>query len=75
MGMGGMAGMAGMGGVGGAPKQQGRGVGGGGGGQTRVDANSMNRLIKTKQLRNKLAKKKQQEKSSKENVQTVVEDE
>jgi hypothetical protein len=75
MGMGGMAGMAGMGGMGGAPKQQGRGVGGGGGGQTRVDANSMNRLIKTKQLRNKLAKKKQQEKSSKENVQTVVEDE
>jgi len=75
MGMGGMAGMAGMGGVGGAPKQQGRGIGGGGGGQTRVDANSMNRLIKTKQLRNKLAKKKQQEKSSKENVQTVVEDE
>jgi len=42
--------------------------------QTRVDSSSMARNIKAKQLRSKLEKKKQQLKSSKENVQTHIEE-
>jgi len=42
---------------------------------TRVDNNKLNRVIQAKQLRSKLEKKKQRENSTKENVQTHVEDE
>ena len=43
---------------------------------TRIDNNKLNRVIQAKQLRHKLEKKKQQKtNSSKENVQTHVEDE
>ena len=42
---------------------------------TRIDNNKLNRVIQAKQLRSKLEKKKQRDKSAKENVQTHVEDE
>jgi hypothetical protein len=42
--------------------------------QTRTDSSAMARTIKAKQLRNKLEKRKQQMKSSKENVETHIEE-
>jgi hypothetical protein len=42
--------------------------------QTRTDSSAMARTIKAKQLRNKLEKRKQQMKSSKENDETHIEE-